>query len=294
MALDHVRRADHRHALDHVRIQRALRQEVERSELRGFRLEHVDERRADDLALLLRIGDAGQPIEKQLRGVGEHERQLQPLEPRLDLRRFVLAHHAVVDEDARQAIADRAVNDHRRDRGIDAAAQSADHPAVADLCPNPRRRLLHERRHRPVARAAADVEGEVAEDVEAVIGVRDFGMEQQRVEPPIGRRHRRDRRVRARRGDGESGGAALHEVAVARPHAQARRHRSEQRRVRRDARSSPGRIRGAAPAPLLRRARASSAACRSRCRAPARRRRTRRTRNAARPPPRRSSDRRTG
>ena len=32
----------------------------------------------------------------------------------------------------------------------------------------------HERRHRPVAGAAADVEGEVAQDLGAVIGVRDF------------------------------------------------------------------------------------------------------------------------
>ena len=84
VALDHVRRADHRNALDHVRIQRALRQEVERSELGGFRLEDIDEGRADDFPLLLRVGDAGQPLQKQLRGVGEHERQLQPFEPRLE------------------------------------------------------------------------------------------------------------------------------------------------------------------------------------------------------------------
>ena len=35
--------------------------------------------RADDLPLLLRIGDAGQPVEEQVGGVDEVERQLQLL-----------------------------------------------------------------------------------------------------------------------------------------------------------------------------------------------------------------------
>ena len=39
-------------------------------------LEHVDERRADDLALLLGIGDVRQPVEEQIGRVHELERQL--------------------------------------------------------------------------------------------------------------------------------------------------------------------------------------------------------------------------
>ena len=76
------------------------------------------------------IGDAGEPIEKQLRRVDEHQRQLQPLEALADLRRLVEPQHAVVDEDARQLVADRAVDDERRDRRIDAAAQRADDAAA--------------------------------------------------------------------------------------------------------------------------------------------------------------------
>ena len=45
VALDHRRRPDDRHALDHVRIERALREKVEPSELVRAPLEHVDERR---------------------------------------------------------------------------------------------------------------------------------------------------------------------------------------------------------------------------------------------------------
>ena len=54
------------------------------------------------LRFCLGIGDAGEPLEEQLRRVDEHERQLQPLEALADLRRLVEPQHAVVDEDARQ------------------------------------------------------------------------------------------------------------------------------------------------------------------------------------------------
>ena len=66
MALDERRLAHDRHRLDDVRIERALRQKIDLPELRGLLFEHVDERRADDLALLLGIDDAGEALEKQL------------------------------------------------------------------------------------------------------------------------------------------------------------------------------------------------------------------------------------
>ena len=106
---------------------------------------------------------------------------------------------------------------------------------VADLRANLRRRLLDKRRHRPVAGAAADAVGEVAQDLEAALGVHDFGMKQQRVERRAGVRHRRDRRVRARRHDGKAGGRRGDEIAVARPHANlgaARRRTERPRRPR--------------------------------------------------------------
>ena len=135
-------------------------------------------------------------------------------------------------------------------------------------------RLLDKRRHRPVAGAAADVVREVAQDLEAAIGVRDFRMKEQRVEPPLLVRHRRDRSVGARRDHLRSPAARSDEVAVARPHAQVRRDRREQsaRRGRCTSIVACPNSRCGAGA-TRRRARASSAACRSRCPAPARRRR---------------------
>ena len=155
------------------------------------------------------------------RRVDEVERQLQLVaEPLPDLVRLVVAQQPVVHEDAGQPIADRAMDQHRRDRGIDAARQSAHDLARPDLLPNPLGRLLDERGDRPVARAAADAVGEVPQDLEAVVGVRHFGMEQQRVQLPVRRLHGGDRRRRARRGDRKPGRHRRHIVAMAGPDAQ--------------------------------------------------------------------------
>ena len=99
------------------------------------------------------------------RRVDEHERQLQPLEPRPDLRRLVLAQHAVVDEDARQPIADRAVH------SIAATVESTPPLRPQTTRPSPtcaRIRAVASSTNDAIVqspRAAADVEGEVAQDV---------------------------------------------------------------------------------------------------------------------------------
>ena len=48
-----------------------------------------------------------------------------------DLLGLARAHQAVIDEHAGQLLADRLVDQHRRDRAVDAARQAADHPALA-------------------------------------------------------------------------------------------------------------------------------------------------------------------
>jgi hypothetical protein len=50
-----------------------------------------------------------------------------------DLLALVLAHEAVVDEDAGQLLADRLVDQQRRDARVHAARQAADDLPVADL-----------------------------------------------------------------------------------------------------------------------------------------------------------------
>ena len=73
------------------------------------------------------------------------------------------AHQAVVDEDAGELVADRLVDQHRRDRRIDAAGEAANHPPLADLGADRFARLGAERRHRPVALQPGDVVDEIAD-----------------------------------------------------------------------------------------------------------------------------------
>ena len=227
-------------------------------------------------------------------GVDEHERQLQPFEAVANLLGLVETHDAVVDEDARQAIADGAMDEQRGDRRIHAATQSAHHAPVADLDADPLGRLLDKRRHRPVAGAAADAVGEIPEDVEPAIGVDDFGVEQKRVESAVpGAPWPTPARWR-------SSPSRRSQAAPPRPnrHGWPRRAtlRGPMRRAARPARSgsSPDRTRDAARARPHRPSGPSSTACRSRSRGPARRFRARRARTAAPPARRRSSDRPRG
>ena len=62
----HRRAAGEGDALDHVGIERALRQEIGAADLLGFGVEHVDEEAADGLALGFGVGDAGELAEKKL------------------------------------------------------------------------------------------------------------------------------------------------------------------------------------------------------------------------------------
>ena len=123
-------------ALDHVGVERALGQEVERPGLRRLRASKTRTNVSPiDLALLLRVGrrrPAG-------RGSARWRRRRRACMPKWRAKTSCTssaspsAQQAVVDEDRRQLVADRAVDQRRRDRGIDAAAEAEQHPAVADL-----------------------------------------------------------------------------------------------------------------------------------------------------------------
>ena len=127
--------------------------------------------------------------------------------PLLNLVRFVVTEQSVVDEDARQSIANRAMNEHRRDGRIHTAREPA-YLARPDLLTNALRRLLDERADRPVAGAAAFAISEIPQDLDAVFRVHDFRVEQQRIQLPLGCFHRHDRRRGACCGTANPGGTA--------------------------------------------------------------------------------------
>ena len=90
--------------------------------------------RADDLALLLGVGDPGERGEELLAGVDDDEVDAgRRDEVLLDLLGLAVAQQPVVDEHAGQLVADGLLHQGRGDGGVDAAGQRAEHPGVADL-----------------------------------------------------------------------------------------------------------------------------------------------------------------
>ena len=69
---------------------------------------------------------------------------------------LVVAQQAVVDEDARQLVADGLVHEQRRDRAVDAARERAQHAVAADLRADPLDLLLDHGRRRPHGRHAGE------------------------------------------------------------------------------------------------------------------------------------------
>ena len=132
--------------------------------------------------------------------------------------RLALAQKPVVDKHAGKLIADRLVDQHRGDRGIDAARQAADHPRLADLRADTGDLLFAESRHRPVGLEAGDLEQEIGDEFRAVGGVGHLGMEHGRVVAArfvggdgVGR-------VLRHRIDAKPVGQPGHAVAMAHPH----------------------------------------------------------------------------
>ncbi len=88
----------------------------------------------------------------------------------------------MIDEDAGELIADRFMDQHRGDGGIDTARQPANHPALADLLADFFNGLVLERAHGPVAGAARDFAHEIAQDAGAVRRMHDFEMKLRGIE----------------------------------------------------------------------------------------------------------------
>ena len=206
----HRRPAGERDALDHIRVERALRQKFGQAFSRicdffRFRLEYVDEQFPDRLAFLFRVLDAGERLEEQLLGDNMHERNIVSAAEQGDHAfAFAEPQQAVIDEHAGELVADRFVDEHGGDGGIDAAGKTANHPALADLTADFLDRLVLERPHRPIAGTAGDIAHEVADERRAVRRVHDFEVELRSVEFALLIGDHRDRGVGGSPGRGKA------------------------------------------------------------------------------------------
>ena len=171
--------------LDHIRVDGALRQEVHSADLLGLLLKDADELLADDLALALGLGDPGQLGQKARLGVHPDKVNIPLGEGGLYLVALVLAHKAVVHEHAGELVPHRLGQQGGRNGGVHAAGQGQQHLAVPHLLPDGLDGALLVVPHRPVARGAADLIEEVANHVDAVLGVVDLGVVLHAVEAPL-------------------------------------------------------------------------------------------------------------
>ncbi len=206
VALDGGRRSAHRLRLDDVGIERALHQElgaahghIAGDDLGRLVVEHGDEFRADDLALLLRLGDARQLVEEAPGRVHGDDVESKLLAQRpLDFLELVLAQHAVVDENASQPFADGARYQRRRDRRIHAAGERANGvSAFADGLLDLLDGFVNKPLWRPIWPGLADAENEILQHFRAQGGVMNFGMELHRPVAALRVFHRRESICRA-------------------------------------------------------------------------------------------------
>ena len=146
-------------------------------------LEDLDEHAPDALAFFLRVRDPGQRAEEPVLGVDpSHVDPEMTGELRHDLIAFVEPQQAVVDEDARQAVADGAVEERRHHGGVDAAREREQDLVAVDLAAHPRDAVVDDRIRSPARCATADVVHEPAQNSRTLAGVGDLGMELDAVE----------------------------------------------------------------------------------------------------------------
>ena len=150
-------------------------------------LEGADELGADDLALGFGVGDAGELGEELLGRVDGDEADAGGGDVvALHLLALALAQQPVVDEHARELVADGAVHERGRDRGVDTARQTAEHVVVADALADLGDGVVDDVGGGPRGRDAGAVVQETLEHRLPVRGVQHLGVPLHAEEPPLG------------------------------------------------------------------------------------------------------------
>ena len=98
--------------LDHIGIERSLRQELRPIDRRRLALEHLDKLTADDLPFLLRISNPRKFAKERLGGVIRDQVDFKMI-PEGGFNEFplIFSQQSVVDEDAHELVADRLVQE---------------------------------------------------------------------------------------------------------------------------------------------------------------------------------------
>src|SRR4030095_9380218 len=185
MRFDRRRGAEHRHRLDDVVVEGPLGEKFFLAEPTRFILENFDKLIADALAFDLGIFDPFQFVEEFFAGIDVAKARAEPFDKQsTNLFRLALAQQSIIHENTDEPFFDRAIDQRRRYRGIDAAAERAKHAPAAYLSANFLHRSVDEMLHRPVGSAAADAKYEIIQNVASSRCMRHLGMELHTEETP--------------------------------------------------------------------------------------------------------------
>src|SRR3989441_11538475 len=165
-------------ALDHVGIERSLRQEVDPGKRGRFSLEDIDEGGPDSPALLLRIDDSPERIEERVARIDclEVDSKM-TLHDLFDAPPLVATQQTVVNDQASQLSRDGTMHEGGADGRVDPSGKRAQHSPASNLVFDGPCRLLDEGRGLPGAAATGHLVKEVAQDLAALGRVDHLGME---------------------------------------------------------------------------------------------------------------------
>jgi len=219
VALDHGCRAVGTTALDHVGIQRALHEILGVGHATGVLLEDTHEQLADDLALGLGFGHAGEPVEELLARIHVDEFDPHVATEGLDhLIALAFAHEPGVDVNARELCADGAMHKRSSHARVDTTGEPADHTLRAHLRAYRLDLFVDDRAHCPRGLAAGELVEESLQHVGPERRVHDLGVILHTPDASRVVLEHRHRRVGSGRGTGEAGRHPRDGVEVTHPH----------------------------------------------------------------------------
>src|SRR3954451_7987996 len=172
--------------LNHVRINRTLREEVDACQLVSLFIEHFDEGAANDLSFLLGIGHTGKARQESLLRIYPDDVDTQVLGERgHDLIAFTETQKASVDKHADELVADRAMQERSNDRGVNTTGKSQQHLSLSNLRTNTVDCVFDDVADAPESVTAADLANESFQDPRSLFGMGDLGMELNTVETAL-------------------------------------------------------------------------------------------------------------
>ncbi len=169
VALD-VRRAGAAAGLDHVRVERALHEEVDAAPVSPASATTsraaASKTRMNSRPMILRFSSGSiTPASAREEPVGAPRPRsavtpVAATKSRSTCSRLAEPQQPMVDEHAGELVADRPLHERRGDRGVDPAGQPADHPLAADLGADSRHLLVDDVGLGPLGADSGDVEQE--------------------------------------------------------------------------------------------------------------------------------------